>query len=85
VNTTRRRCELSFPPLLERGAPTRRESGFQAAELARPMIHGEDVGAVDARVEPLRVVTRQSTDVLAVATRTSRRPLSIIREKACAA
>jgi LacI family transcriptional regulator len=75
------RCELSHPPLSS-VAPNAFQSGYQAAELLNEMMRGEPVGAVDMRIEPLGVVSRLSSDVLAIRDRNVAAALSSIRERA---
>jgi LacI family transcriptional regulator len=76
------RCELA-DPALSSVAPNAFQSGFRAASLMRDMLAGQEPGAVDQRVEPIGVVTRHSTDVLAVEDRNVAAALSFIREQAC--
>lgn len=59
-------CELSTPPLSS-VQPNARRTGFEAAELLSRMMRGERPGRLTRRVEPVRVVERQSTDAVAVA------------------
>jgi LacI family transcriptional regulator len=76
------RCDLSYPPLSS-VAPNAFESGYRAAELLDRMMQGEDPGPVDVRIEPLGVVTRPSSDVLAIHDPNVATALSHIREHAC--
>lgn len=82
VNNDVMRCELSYPPLSSVSLNAF-QSGYHAAELLDRMLRGEDPGPVDLRVEPIGVVTRLSTDVLAVPDRNVAAALGIIRERAC--
>jgi LacI family transcriptional regulator len=82
VNNDTMRCELSYPPLSS-VALNSQQSGYDAAALLDRMIRGEDPGVVDTRVEPLGVVTRLSTDILAIGDRNVAAALSYIRERAC--
>ncbi len=59
-------CELCSPPLSS-VQPNARRTGFEAAELLSRMMRGERPGRLTRRVEPVRVVERQSTDAVAVA------------------
>lgn len=59
-------CELCTPPLSS-VQPNARRTGFEAAELLSRMMRGEKPGRLTRRVEPVRVVERQSTDTVAVA------------------
>jgi LacI family transcriptional regulator len=76
------RCELSHPPLSS-VATNPFQSGYQAAERLAQMMAKEKDGLMDQRVEPLGVVTRRSTDILAIGDRNVAAALSFIREHAC--
>jgi LacI family transcriptional regulator len=76
------RCELADPPLSS-VATNSFQSGYQAAELLADLMAGHQKEVVDRRVEPLGVVTRQSTDVLAMSDKNVAAALSYIREYAC--
>ncbi|ACB73447.1 XylR family transcriptional regulator [Opitutus terrae] len=82
VNNDTMRCELSYPPLSS-VAPNSSHAGYHAAELLDRMLRGDDLGTIDTRIEPLGVVTRLSTDVLAVADKHVAAALSFIRERSC--
>ena len=82
INNDINRCELSYPPLSSVAANSF-QSGYRAAEVLGEMIAGKKLGAVDERIEPLGVITRRSTDVLAIADRTVASALGFIRERAC--
>ena len=82
VNNDMMRCELSYPPLSS-VALNAHHSGYHAAELLDRMLRGEDLGIVDTRIEPLGVVTRLSTEILAVADKHVAAALSFIRVRAC--
>lgn len=82
VNNDVMRCELCYPPLSS-VALNAHQSGYFAAEVLDRMIRGEDAGVVEARIEPVGVVTRLSTDILAVADKNVAAALSFIRERAC--
>lgn len=58
-------CEIAHPPLssIRLGAE---QIGHAAVALMERLLSGESVEPVSPRVPPLEVVTRQSTDVLAV-------------------
>jgi LacI family transcriptional regulator len=64
-------------------APNAFQSGYQAAELLAQAMAGHHPGPVDRRIEPLGVVPRQSTDILAMADRNVAAAVSFIREHAC--
>lgn len=57
-------CELTFPPLTSISLNTGR-GGYEAAANLDAQLAGKTPGA-DITIEPLRVVARQSSDVLAV-------------------
>jgi LacI family transcriptional regulator len=76
------RCELA-DPALSSVAPNAYQSGYRAAALLSDMLAGRKVKSYDMRIEPIGVVTRHSTDVLAVNDRNVVSALSFIREHAC--
>ncbi|ATC62962.1 AraC family transcriptional regulator [Nibricoccus aquaticus] len=77
------RCELAYPPLSS-VAPNAFQSGYHAAEtLALLMSGGKKDVVMDRRIEPLGVVTRQSSDILAIDDKNVAAALSYIREHAC--
>jgi LacI family transcriptional regulator len=60
-------CELCSPPLSS-VQPNARRTGYEAAEMLARMMRGAKVAGGETRfVEPVRVVERQSTDVVSVA------------------
>jgi LacI family transcriptional regulator len=76
------RCELSSPALSS-VATNAFQSGYQAAELLTELMAGRKPDDLDRRIEPIGVVTRPSTDALAIADRNVAAALSFIRERAC--
>jgi LacI family transcriptional regulator len=76
------RCELA-DPALSSVAPNAFQSGYRAAALLRDLMAGRKPSSLDQRVEPLGVVTRHSTDMMAVEDRNVAAALSFIRERAC--
>ena len=72
------RCELSFPPLSS-VVPNAFLSGYSAAETLAEMLAGRKPKNMDLRIEPVGVVTRPSTDVLAIDDKTLASALSFIR------
>jgi LacI family transcriptional regulator len=76
------RCELA-DPALSSVAPNAFQSGYRAAALLGDLLAGIKPKSYDQRVDPLGVVTRHSTDVLAVEDRNVAAALSFIRERAC--
>jgi LacI family transcriptional regulator len=77
------RCAFSSPPLSS-VATDRQLAGYRAAELLdRMMVSGECLGREDIRIDPLRVVVRHSTDVLAVEDKVTCSAIHYIRQFAC--
>lgn len=58
-------CELSNPPLSSISLNTEK-TGFEAASILDKLMSGKAVDAKEIRVIPLEIVSRQSTDTLAV-------------------
>jgi LacI family transcriptional regulator, galactose operon repressor len=76
------RCELAYPSLSSvEGNPF--HSGYLAAQMLTDLIAGKRPESPEVRIEPLGVVTRPSTDVLAIDDRNVAAALSFIRERAC--
>jgi LacI family transcriptional regulator len=75
-------CMLADPPLSSIVPDTHR-TGYLAAELLDRMMRGEKVRAEAHLVAPLSVVTRQSTDVLAIDDALVSQAARFIREHAC--
>jgi LacI family transcriptional regulator len=75
-------CELSDPPLSS-VEPDTRQIGYQAAALLDRMMQGERPPAAPLFVPPTSVVTRRSTDVLAIDDREVAQAVRFIREHAC--
>jgi LacI family transcriptional regulator len=73
---------LSIPPLTSVDADPGRV-GYQAATLLDSMMDGKKPPQGIVYVEPRGVVTRQSTDVLAIEDRAVAEALRFIRENAC--
>ena len=77
-------CELANPPLSS-VQPNARRSGYEAAALLARLMRGEKKSVVPThQVQPVRVVERQSTDVVAVADAKVAAALKFIRQHACA-
>jgi LacI family transcriptional regulator len=76
-------CELCDPPLSS-VQPNARRTGYEAAAmLSRMMRGGRGVDAATKIVAPVRVVERQSTDVVSVADPQVAAALRFIRQHAC--
>ncbi len=73
------RCELCQPPLSS-VQPNARRTGYEAAAMLARMMRGERLASQTQEVEPVRVVERQSTDVVAVADVRVAAALRFIRE-----
>lgn len=75
------RCELTYPPLSS-VVPNAFQSGYRAAEVLAEMLAGRKPKNFDQRIEPIGVVTRPSTDVLAIDDRNVAAALNFIRQRA---
>ena len=76
------RCELAYPPLSS-VATNPFQSGYRAADLLARLMAGEIPATTEERIEPVGVVTRHSTDVLAIDDKHVAAALGFIREHAC--
>jgi LacI family transcriptional regulator len=72
-------CEFASPPLSSI-VLNAEKSGYDAAAVLHRMMRGEAVGEITIPIPAPRVVTRQSTDVIAVTDRAVANALSHIRE-----
>jgi LacI family transcriptional regulator len=75
-------CELCDPPLSS-VEPNPRQVGYEAAELLDRLMAGDQPPARPKLIAPLRVVVRQSTDVLGVDDPDVSAAMRYIREHAC--
>lgn len=75
-------CALAFPPLSS-VIPNAQRTGYEAAALLARMMSGEKTDAEHHLIAPIGVVTRQSTDVLAVDDAHVAQAVQFIREYAC--
>jgi LacI family transcriptional regulator len=75
-------CELSDPPLSSVLANTER-IGYEAADLLSRLMSGSPPPTQPVVVGPLGIITRRSTDVLAVEDRHVAAAVRFIRERAC--
>ena len=75
-------CELASPPLtsLDQNA---QKLGYEAAALLGRMMRGDKIAAANFFFEPGEVVTRQSTDVVAVKDPQVSKAIRFIRGNAC--
>jgi LacI family transcriptional regulator len=76
------RCELADPPLSS-VATNAFQSGYEAADQLAQAMAGGKPSVLDRRIEPLGVITRQSTDILAMGDKNVAAAVSFIREHAC--
>lgn len=77
------RCELSSPPLSS-VATNPFQAGYRAAEQLDRLMNGETAENSDVRISPVGVVSRRSTDMLAIPDKNVAAAISYIREHACA-
>jgi LacI family transcriptional regulator len=82
VNNDVMRCEL-IDPSISSVALHAEESGRRAAEELDRLMKGGQPEKMDIRIEPADIVTRKSTDVLALRDRNVALALAYIREHAC--
>ena len=75
-------CNLANPPLSSI-VPNTQGAGYEAASLLERLILGKKVPPTAHLIEPLEVVTRQSTNVLAIEDRDVASSVRFIREHAC--
>jgi LacI family transcriptional regulator len=73
-------CRLAHPPISSVQLPSER-IGYEAAKLLDRLMAGESPPVEPTFLAPLRVVTRQSTDVFAVEDPDVQRALALIRER----
>lgn len=82
VDDDRLLCEFADPPL-STVVPAAERIGYQAAELLDRLMSGRRTRCHDRLIEPSGVVTRQSTDVLAISDSEVAAAVRYIREHAC--
>jgi LacI family transcriptional regulator len=75
-------CELAYPPLSS-VIPDCRRIGYEAAELLDQLMRGETPPKPRRDVPPYGVVTRQSSDVIAIPDPLVASAMRFIREHAC--
>ncbi len=75
-------CSVSFPPLSSIDLNSKRV-GYEAAALLDRMMAAEPPPKKNITVEPSRVVTRESTDMMAVEDADVALAIRLIREHAC--
>ncbi|HVJ66446.1 MAG TPA: XylR family transcriptional regulator [Caulifigura sp.] len=82
VDNDRLICRLSDPPLSS-VVPNARHVGYQAAALLDSLMKGGKAPAADQLIAPVRVVTRRSSDTLAVDDQDLEATLKFIQDHAC--
>lgn len=75
-------CELCNPPMSS-VLPDAERIGFEAASLLSRLMQGENANAQELLIEPQKVVTRQSSDVLAIDDPAIASAVRFIRENVC--
>ena len=75
-------CDLCDPPLSS-VVPNAERVGYEAAALLDRLMRGESLDESEWLIEPLGIITRQSTDVLAIDDRQVASAVRFIREHAC--
>lgn len=75
-------CELADPPLSS-VMPNAQRTGYEAAALLDKMMAGLKLRGETHLIPPVGVLTRQSTDVLAISDRNIARAIHYIRQHAC--
>lgn len=74
-------CELSFPPLSSI-VLNFKKAGYQAAEILSEMMAGKKPANQQIVIEPIRIITRQSTDSTAIEDPDVANALNYIRQNA---
>ena len=77
-------CELCNPPLSS-VVPNPKRIGYEAAEMLGQLMAGESAAPWERLIEPLGIVTRQSTDILCIEDPDVAAAVRFIRERACQA
>jgi LacI family transcriptional regulator len=75
-------CSVSFPPLSSVDMNSKRV-GYEAAAMLDEMMAGRTPLEKNVLVEPVQVVTRESTDIMAVEDADVAQAIRLIREHAC--
>lgn len=74
-------CNLSDPPMTSIALNTEK-AGYEAAELLDRLMNGETMCRQKIMVSPTHIVTRQSTDILAIEDRDTAEAIRFIRQNA---
>ena len=75
-------CELSDPPLSS-VAPDTHRTGYLAASLLDQLMSGRKVTVAVHRIDPIGLIVRESSDVLAIDDQDISQAVRYIREHAC--
>jgi LacI family transcriptional regulator len=75
-------CSFCDPPLSS-VRPDAHRAGFESARLLDTMMRGRRRAGRTIKIEPLGVVTRQSTDIIAIEDRRLAEAVRFMRENAC--
>ncbi len=75
-------CQMCDPPL-STVVPNAERIGYEAAELLDRLMSGESAPEGERLIEPVGVITRQSTDTLAISDPEVATAVRFIRENAC--
>ncbi len=82
INNDAIRCDLTTPQLSS-VVTNGFQAGYHAAECLAKLMAGKPVEQMDQRIEGLGVITRHSTDILAIDDKHVAAALGVIREHAC--
>ena len=82
VDNEEQLCRLCDPPLSS-VVPDARRVGFAAAELLQQMMSGQHPSQMETVVPPTGIITRQSSDILAIDDPKLAAAIRYIRENAC--
>lgn len=75
-------CETATPPMSSI-IPNAPRAGYEAARLLDRMMRGDKLSSLEARIEPLGVSLRRSTDIIGVDDPQVAAALQFIRQHAC--
>jgi LacI family transcriptional regulator len=82
ANNDEVRCELAHPPLSSVAA-NHFQSGYKAAEALHHLMNGQSLDGLDLVSDPVDVIARQSTDILAVEDPRIATAVRYIHQNAC--
>jgi LacI family transcriptional regulator len=75
-------CTMATPPLSSVPFPAE-QVGYEAAALLNRMMHGEKPPRTPTLIEPLQIVTRQSSDIVAIEDPDVAAAVRFIQQHAC--